>query len=259
MVYVQASGESNLLAVGLGRHIGDVLVPTVDPQHGYVAGLQCLHRKVLLQTDGHRSACPANHLGIRQECNRNFTSGWVDVCAAYSKDGLRWTSVANESSGPSSTSLHDAETQAPYDPVVPESQSAPPPDGYHRLPHAVVDGPGDSYVQILPTLASSGYIMFVRRNFATAWPLHAMKWRGARGLRILKNDAADLTQSPRKWKVMSEFYLDMQWGEFEVHRRQVYGLTVTQYAQLHIGFMGVLEWARHPVVVCLHALSRAAR
>lgn len=37
--------------------------------------------------------------------------------------------------------------EAPYDPVVPESQSAPPPDGYHRLPHAVVDGPGDSYVQ----------------------------------------------------------------------------------------------------------------
>ena len=90
---IHVMGHSNLLAVGLGRHIGDVLVPTPDPRHGFVAGLQCLHREVWLQTDAGR--CQPGNI-MRKICQKNFTSGWVDVCAAYSRDGLRWYSVLEE-------------------------------------------------------------------------------------------------------------------------------------------------------------------
>jgi len=254
---VKVASDSNVLKVGMGRFVGDVLVPCSDPRHGYVAGLQCLHRKVWISTAAGR--CHDAERAGRMVCSKSFLGSWLDICIAYSSNGISWQSITNpdpDNENSTGGTVANTELEVPYDHLDHLAIKAPPLKEYFKLPDAVVQGPADSYVQVLPPASSAekkegepgsmkGYVLFARRNFPTAWPEHARKWRGARGLRILNNPAEDLRTAPSSWILKAEMYLDMQWGQYEVHRRQVYGLTVTRYAGVHIGLMGVLEWPRH--------------
>ena len=97
-----------------------------------------------------------NGVKLRKICQRNFTSGWVDVCAAYSRDGLRWHSIRKErlvrptqnqremqvmgqeadadigegtAWGHSPTDIEGITTEAPYDRRIPGSKLEPPKEG----------------------------------------------------------------------------------------------------------------------------------
>ena len=196
--------DSNVLPVGLGSFIGDVLVPTRSRSGGMQAGLQCLHSKVWLQTYWPK---PKKYLG-----------GWLDVCGATSTHGLQWQSATT---GAKVTQVRDQQLRVPYND---EQQQIEP--MLMQMKHsvdAIAPGPADSYTQIEPVDTADGikHVLYTRRNFATADPFTGIKWRGARGLRVLAHRGKHITQDPQGWTLRNEFLLDMQFGPQEVHRRQV--------------------------------------
>lgn len=218
VIRVPAAG-SNLLPVGLGRHLGDVLVPSVGPDGRLVAGLQCVHQPTWIKSEWPRS--------------REYLAGWLDVCAGRSPDsGLSWESVA---SGARIDRLRDEQLTAPYaEPMVQPSRAAIP-----RSPEAILPGPADSYVQLVHT--TSEWLVSTRRNFASADPFSGLKWRGARGLRVMGKRGA---LGSGGWQLRAEVQLDMEFGPHELHRRQLYGLTSTKYHEVRLGLLPVLQWPR---------------
>jgi len=172
---------------------------------GYVAGFECqtLYVKVLQWIAA---------VGLVPDTSQTYIAKWADVCAAHSKDGLRWTLVDGHGGG---GVIQDAD--------------------------AILTGPGDSYVQIR-RLAGLGHVLATRHDFAVGDPKEsAFKWRGARGNRVLVNP--DFKNSPANWSEASVWYLDMD-GLEEHLRRQVYSHTVTEYLGVHIGLFSVLEWPK---------------
>jgi len=97
----------------------------------------------------------------------------------------------------------------------------------------MVIGPSDSLVQVKTfppggqqTAGVAGeagareYHLTTRRNFPTDTPWQ-MRWRGARGSRVLVN--RDPHRHPQEWTLAEEWLLDLQFGPYEHLRRQVRG------------------------------------
>lgn len=141
---------------------------------------------------------------------------WSDVCAATSEDGLHWKQIRGNYS------------------IYEPDQSRP-----EQV--AVAPGPADSNVELRPW--GTGFLLTTRYDFPFGGHTDPpYRWRGIRGTRILSTTSSDL--STAKWILEAAWKLDMEYGEHEHLRRQIYSLTSTLYEGVHFGLFRVLEWPR---------------
>ena len=161
--------------------------------------------------------------GIECYTNLGGKHDWCDVCLATSSDGINWSMIQAQNG-----SFRESDSS--------EQCSTP----------AAQPGPADSYVMLFPHGKTGGRTLVTRYEFANKSPRDPnFHWRGARGVRFLRNEAANLTAPgvAGRWTIAQRFYLDLQHGaNLEPLRRQLYALTVVPYSGLFFGLLNVLEW-----------------